>query len=91
MSTRDTLVYDLGKETPYAISQVKSQNEILNEYLGVSSSMPVWAEQKLAGIISKYLNREPDNISLTALKEELKNAGLEIYYPDSAAKILENN
>ena len=35
MSTRDTLVYDLGKEMPYSISQVKSQNEILGEYLGI--------------------------------------------------------
>lgn len=89
MSTRDTLVYDLGKEAPYSISQVKSQNEILSEYLGVPTAMPVWAEQNLAEILHKYLDREPDSISLAALKEELTNAGLETYFPDSAARLLE--
>jgi predicted ATP-binding protein involved in virulence len=89
MSTRDTLVYDLGKESPYCISQVKSQNEILSEYLGVPTAMPVWAEKNLTEILNKYLNREPDNISLAELKTELTNAGLEEYFPDSAAKILE--
>jgi len=89
MSTKDILVFDLGKETPYSISKVKSQNEILNEYLGVSTAMPVWAERSLTDILNKYLNREPDKISLAALKEELITAGLEEYFPDSAAKILE--
>jgi len=51
--------------------------------------MPVWAERSLTDILGKYLSREPDKISLTALKEELINAGLEEYFPDSAAKILE--
>jgi len=74
---------------PYSISQVKSQNEILSEYLGVPTAMPVWAERSLADILGKYLNREPDTISLASLKEELINAGLETYFPDSAAKILE--
>jgi predicted ATP-binding protein involved in virulence len=88
MSTKDTLVYDLAKEMPYSISQVKSQNEILSEYLGVPTAMPVWAERSLADILGKYLNREPDTISLALLKEELINSGLEAYFPDSAAKIL---
>jgi len=89
MSTKDTLVFDLAKEMPYSISQVKSQNEILSEYLGVPTAMPVWAERSLADILGKYLTREPDTISLASLKEELINAGLETYFPDSAAKILE--
>jgi len=91
MSTKDTIVFDLAKEMPYSISQVKSQNEILSEYLGVPTAMPVWAERNLADILGKYLNREPDTISLTSMKEELVNAGLEAYFPDSAAKILEAN
>ena len=90
MSTRDTLVFDLGKEAPYSVFQVKSQNEILNDYLGVPTAMPVWAERSLSEILNKYLNREPDTISLASLKEELIDAGLEAYFPDSAAKILEN-
>jgi len=91
MSTKDTLVYDLAKEMPYSISQVRTQNEILNEYLGVPTAMPVWAERNLTDILGKYLNHEPDTISLTSLKEELVNAGLEAYFPDSVAKILEAN
>jgi predicted ATP-binding protein involved in virulence len=89
MSTKDILVFDLAKEEPYKISQVKSQNQILNEYLGVPTVMPVWAEKSLTDILGKYQNIEQDNISLAAFKEELKNAGLEEYFPDSLAKILE--
>jgi hypothetical protein len=90
MSTKHTLVYDLGNEISYSISQVKSQNEILGEYLGVPTAMPVWAERSFIEILGKYQNLEPDTISLAALKEELINAGLEAYFPDSAAKILES-
>ena len=89
MSTRDTLVFDLAKDEPYSIFQVKSQNEVLNEYLGVPTAMPVWAEENLKSIITKYLNSKPDDISLEVLREELRSAGLEDYFPDSAAKILE--
>ena len=89
MSTRDTLVYDLGKDEPYSITQVKSQNEVLREYLGVPVAMPVWAAQSLDEILNKHISREPDNISLAELQTELTNAGLEEYFPDSATKILE--
>ena len=89
MSTKGILVYDLDKEEPYSISQVKTQNEILSEHLGVPTAMPVWAEKSLSEILNKYLSLESDTISLAALKEELINSGLEVYFPDSAAKILE--
>ena len=89
MSSKDILVYDLGKDTSYRITQVKSQNEIINEYLGVPTVMPVWAAQSLKEILNKYLSREPDKISLAELRTELINAGLEEYFPDSAVKILE--
>ena len=90
MSTRDTLVFDLGKEEPFSISQVRSQNDILREYLNVPTAMPVWAEKSLADIVGKYLNKEPDKISLIELKEELIKAGLEEYFPESTTKILES-
>jgi hypothetical protein len=89
MSSKDAVIFDLGKEEQYGISQLKSQSEILSEYLGVPTAMPVWAERSLNEILGKYLNSEPDSISLASLKEELINAGLEIYFPDSAVKILE--
>jgi len=88
MSSRDILVYDLGKEEPYRISQVKSQNEILCDYLNVPTSMPVWAEGSLAKILDGYMNCEPDAISFAELKQELTGAGLEKYFPDATAKIL---
>ncbi|MDR2898349.1 MAG: AAA family ATPase [Spirochaetaceae bacterium] len=91
MSTRDTIVYDLGKEESYTISQAKSQNEILNDYLGVPTAMPVWAEKNLVAILDKYVKSAPDQISFSALKEELIHAGLEEYFPESAAKILESH
>ena len=91
MSTRDTLVYDLARKIPYSITQVKTQNEILNKYLGVPTAMPVWAENSFKIILEKYFKEKPDNISLEALKSELKEAGLEEYFPESVTKILEAN
>ena len=88
MSSRDILVYDLGKEEPYRISQVKSQNEILRDYLGIPTPMPVWAEESLDKILAGYMNREPNAISLAELKQELTDAGLEKYFPDATAKVL---
>jgi predicted ATP-binding protein involved in virulence len=91
MSTRDTVVYDLDKEESYTITQAKSQNEILTEYLGVPIVMPVWAERKLEEILDTYINSDPEKISLSVLKEELTKAGLEEYFPESTVKILEHN
>ncbi|MDR3335185.1 MAG: ATP-binding protein [Treponema sp.] len=88
-SMRDTLIYDLGKEEPQVIAQAKSQNDILNEFLGVPVAMPIWAEQSLNTILSRYLAAEPDIILLDTLKKELKEAGLEEFFPETMAKILE--
>jgi predicted ATP-binding protein involved in virulence len=89
MSSRNILVYDLEKNAQYTVSQVKTQNEILNDFLSVPVAMPVWAANSLDEILNKYLIQEPDNISLAALKQELISAGLETYFPDSVSKILE--
>ncbi|MCL1992848.1 MAG: ATP-binding protein [Spirochaetes bacterium] len=91
MSTKDALVYDLSKEMPYSITQVKTQNEILDKYLGVPTAMPVWAENSLKNILAKYLTESPEKISLEALKIELESAGLGEFFPESATKILEAN
>jgi len=90
MSQRGILVYDLGKEELYSVSQVKSQNEIMKEYLGVPVLMPVWAQESLEAIIAKYSSCEPDEISIAALKEELAKAGLETYFPESVVRVLES-
>jgi AAA15 family ATPase/GTPase len=90
-STQNTVVYDLDKEESYTITQAKSQNEILTEYLGVPIVMPVWAEKKLEEILDTYINSDPEKISLSALKEDLTKAGLEEYFPESTVKILEHN
>ena len=89
MSSRNIIVYDLGKNEQVTVSQVKTQNEILNDFLSVPVAMPVWAANSLEEILNNYLSREPDNISLAALKQELVTAGLETYFPDSVSKILE--
>jgi predicted ATP-binding protein involved in virulence len=89
MSTKDTLVYDLAKEISYSITKAKSQNDILSDYLGIPTAMPVWAEESLTNILKKYINCQPEAISFEALREELKNAGLEEYFSSSATEILE--
>ncbi|MDR0909366.1 MAG: AAA family ATPase [Spirochaetaceae bacterium] len=88
-STLDTLVYDLGKDESCVISEVKSPNEVLRDYLGVPVAMPIWAENRLNEIMKKYSALEPDKISFESLKKELTESGLAEFFPESAAKILE--
>ncbi|MDR1925688.1 MAG: ATP-binding protein [Planctomycetaceae bacterium] len=89
MSTPDTIVFDLEKEEPCVITEVKSQAEILDEYLGVPTTMPIWAEERLNNILTKYLKIDTNKISLDTMRDEMKSAGLAIYFPESVTKILE--
>jgi AAA15 family ATPase/GTPase len=89
MSAPDTLVFDLEKEEPSVITQVKTQTEVLNDYLGVPVTMPIWAEERLNRILNNYLTKDADSISLETMRTELENEGLAVYFPEAAAKLLE--
>jgi hypothetical protein len=44
--------------------------------LGVTSTLPIWAENKYNEILSKYVSKEPSPNTLRQLRSDLINAGL---------------
>jgi len=71
------------------INRAGSSNAILREVLGIDSSMPIWAEKTLDEIIRKYSQVELTSESLTNLKQELAEIGLDNYIPDTIARVVE--
>jgi predicted ATP-binding protein involved in virulence len=83
------VIYDLEMQTPYMLNEEKSVSAIIRDNLGVSSTMPLWAEDALNVILAKYKTISSDNLSLDEFKKDLDEAGLEDLFPESMAKVLE--
>ncbi|MCH4891326.1 OLD family endonuclease [Acidaminobacter sp. JC074] len=66
-----------------------TSNDILREVLGIPSTIPVWAENKLASIIANLRGKELSVQSYAELKSQLKAIGLEKYIPDTLNKVME--
>lgn len=63
------------------INKAKSATEILNEVLGVPFTMPIWVENSLNEIVSKYTNINLTKDSFLKMRVELKELGLENLMP----------
>jgi hypothetical protein len=84
--TDDNQVYSIQLD---CINRAGTSNAILRDVLGIGSSMPYWAEDILISIVNKYRDCELNNDSLSQLRNELTQIGLDDYIPDSIAKIIE--
>jgi len=72
------------------LNSPKTANEILDEVLGVSFTMPIWVEEKLNEVIIKYSNNTSPS-SFSSLRQELSELGLERMFPYSLQSVMENN
>ena len=63
--------------------EVKTATEILNDVLGVSFTMPIWVENYLEQIITKYSSKDMSQDDFNALRNELKDIGLEKLMPQA--------
>lgn len=70
-------------------SEVKNAVDVLDEVLGVSTTLPLWAVEKLTSILGKHAAVDPTSESLAALRTELGNAGLGRLFPEAVGKIAE--
>lgn len=68
-----------------------TSNEILRDVLGLSSSSPMWVEEKLTAIQSEFKDDEVTPGMLEKLRIQLKSAGLEKFVPDILAKLVEDH
>jgi predicted ATP-binding protein involved in virulence len=67
--------------------KAKSANEILDEVLGVSFSMPIWAEEELSQIIEKYSREVISKDNILQLQKELSSLGLEKLLPENLDRL----
>ncbi|MBF0290150.1 MAG: AAA family ATPase [SAR324 cluster bacterium] len=70
--------------------KAKTATEILDDVLGVSFTMPAWAEERLEEIIKKYLTKDMTGAEFEQMREELRSGGLESLMPEAISSIVEN-
>lgn len=98
-SVKDSRVYVLRhNENKKIISQrldlikeAKTAAEILDEVLGVSFTMPIWAEEKLNEIVKKYASTDASKKTFEAMHKELAEAGLEKLMPKAIGELVDKN
>ncbi len=71
------------------INKSGTSNEILRDVLGLESTMPIWAENKLKVIIESYSTKSIDNSTFSNLRNDLKELGLDKYVPIAISSIME--
>ncbi|MFC1644526.1 AAA family ATPase [Patescibacteria group bacterium] len=70
------------------INQAKTATEILTEVLGVSFTMPIWAEDKLMGIVEKYSSKRMTKGEFSNMRRELDEIGLGRLMPEAVYKLM---
>ena len=71
------------------VNQAKTATEILDEVLGVSFTMPIWAEKKLQEIVNKYFSKEMTKDEFGNMRDELKTIGLEKLMPEAIYNLIQ--
>ena len=71
--------------------EVKTATEILNDVLGVSFTMPIWVENYLEEIVAKYSSKDMSADDFNALRNELKDIGLEKLMPHAIIGVVGKN
>jgi hypothetical protein len=69
------------------VSKARTADKILDEVLGVSVTIPKWAEYELAQITNKFENSVLSESSISDLRAELKSAGLSDFLPEAIGRI----
>jgi len=72
------------------INQAKTATEILDEVLGVSFTMPIWAENKLKEIVHKYSEKNMTKEEFINMRNELKEIWLERLMPNAISNLIDN-
>lgn len=73
------------------VNEAKTASEILDEVLGVSFTMPVWAEEELKNIVDKYASQDADREMIISMKRELSEIGLGRLIPDAIVNLMEHH
>lgn len=96
-SVRDSSVYVLRYDTQKTVrserldlvNHARTATEILNDVLGVSSTMPLWAEAEIDAIVTRMASGPITEESFVSLRRALEDLGLTEFIPITLGKILE--
>lgn len=69
------------------VSKARSADKILAEVLGVSVTIPIWAERDLNLIASKFEMADLSEAAILNLRAELSSAGLSEFLPEAMGRI----
>ncbi|MBP59436.1 MULTISPECIES: AAA family ATPase [Idiomarina] len=72
------------------VNRSGTSNEILREVLGVETTMPLWAENKLTQIVDQYSDQALTEESLREIKCALSEIGLNDFFPEAIDKLMGN-
>lgn len=70
------------------VNKAGSSNEVLRDVLGLPNAMPLWVEQAIGDLASKYEVREFNRDTVTELKQELSGLGLGRYLPEALSALI---
>ncbi|MCH7521434.1 MAG: AAA family ATPase [Candidatus Marinimicrobia bacterium] len=98
-SVKDSLVYvlrhddlnDIRSEKLDLVNKARTANQILDEVLGVSSSIPIWAEAELMSIVREFENKRLNEEILRAVRERLQALGLQHFLPETIGHLIDEN
>lgn len=98
-SVRDSAVYVLRYDKRNQIESQKldivrkarTASQILDEVLGVSFTMPIWAEEALLEIVNDFSKRKINEQSLSEMRSRLIDNGLEDFIPKAITDVLGND
>lgn len=96
-SVEESYVYalrynDMKKVSSFLLNfktEVKNAVDVLDEVLGVSTTIPAWAVGKLGAILQKHADSDPTAESLASLRSDLDAAGLGRLFPQAIVQIAE--
>ncbi len=72
------------------VNKAGSSNEVLRDVLGVSNTLPIWAQDKVNSIIEKYSGIGISENSIKGLRKEMSELGLEHLFPEAITTIVGN-
>lgn len=97
-SIEDASIYVLKHNSQQKIESLKLNAskevcniiEILDQILGVSTTIPIWASKKFNSILEQHLSKDITKDSISALRSELETAGLSRLFPNAIGTIAES-
>jgi hypothetical protein len=70
-------------------NRAATASQVLDEVLGVATTIPVWAEEELASILGRLAGQKLTEQRFHKLREELQQIGLGYYVPEALGRLLE--